>query len=83
MPSGLVIVDYKTDQWRAGADRDARLVRYRHQLAAYGLALGQLLDEPIVGGILVRCRLDGPAEEIAIEQWTDALARLGAVVYSG
>ena len=81
--SGLVIVDYKTDQWRAGVDREERLARYRHQLAAYGLALGQLLDEPIVGGVLVRCRPDGPAEEIAIEQWDAALADLGAVVYSG
>jgi len=82
-PDGLVIVDYKTDQWRAGADRDERVARYRHQLAAYGLALGRLLDEPIVGGILVRCRPDGPAEEIAIERWDDALADLGSVVYSG
>ncbi len=82
-PDGLVIVDYKTDQWRAGADREQRVARYRHQLAAYGLALGQLLDEPIVGGILVRCRPDGPAEEIAIERWDDALADLGSVVYSG
>jgi ATP-dependent helicase/nuclease subunit A len=82
-PRGLVIVDYKTDQWRAGADREQRIVRYRHQLAAYGLALGQLLAEPIVGGILVRCRPDGPAEEIAIEQWDDALAELGSFAYSG
>ena len=36
--TGLVIVDYKTDQWRPGADREARIVRYRHQLAAYGVA---------------------------------------------
>jgi ATP-dependent helicase/nuclease subunit A len=81
--NGLVIVDYKTDQWRAGADREGRLVRYRHQLAAYGLALRRLLDEPIVGGVLVRCRPDGPAEEIAIEQWDAALADLGEAVYSG
>jgi ATP-dependent helicase/nuclease subunit A len=82
-PRGLVIVDYKTDQWRAGADREQRLVRYRHQLAAYGLALGRLLAEPIVGGVLVRCRPDGPAEEIAVERWDDALAELGSFAYSG
>ena len=29
------------------------------------LALGRLLDEPVAGGVLVRCRPDGPAEEIA------------------
>ena len=58
-PDGLVIVDYKTDQWRPGADQAARIARYRHQLAAYGFALGRLLDEPIAGGVLVRCRPDG------------------------
>ena len=40
-----------------GADQQrARVARYRHQLAAYGCALGRLLDEPIAGGVLVRCR---------------------------
>ncbi len=73
-PGGLVIVDYKTDQWRPGTDRDARVARYRHQLAAYGVALGRLLAEPVVGGVLVRCRLDGAAEEIVLEGWRDALA---------
>jgi ATP-dependent helicase/nuclease subunit A len=77
-PAGLVIVDYKTDQWRAGADQAARVGRYRHQLAAYGLALGRLLDEPVAGGVLVRCRPDGPAEEIVIERWTEALAEVAA-----
>jgi ATP-dependent helicase/nuclease subunit A len=73
-PDGLVIVDYKTDQWRPGADREARVARYRHQLAAYGVALGRLLAEPVVGGVLVRCRPDGPAEEITVDGWADALA---------
>ena len=63
-PDGLVIVDYKTDQWKPGTDKTARIARYRHQLAAYGLVLGRLLDEPIVGGVLVRCRPDEPAEQI-------------------
>jgi ATP-dependent helicase/nuclease subunit A len=84
-PAGLVIVDYKTDQWRPGADRDARVARYRHQLAAYGVALGRLLAEPVASGVLVRCRLDGPAEEIVIEGWADALAVVERVPssYSG
>ena len=77
-PAGLVIVDYKTDQWRAGADQAARLARYRRQLAAYGLALGRLLDEPIAGGVLVRCRPDGPAEEIVLDRWPEALADVAA-----
>jgi ATP-dependent helicase/nuclease subunit A len=77
-PDGLVIVDYKTDQWRTGADRAARLGRYRHQLAAYGHALGRLLDEPIAGGVLVRCRTDGPAEQLVLAGWADALAEVAA-----
>ncbi|MET0145745.1 MAG: UvrD-helicase domain-containing protein, partial [Ilumatobacteraceae bacterium] len=70
---GLVIVDYKTDQWRPGADQAARVARYRHQLAAYGVALGRLLDEPVAGGMLVRCRPGGPAEQIDIPDWAAAL----------
>jgi ATP-dependent helicase/nuclease subunit A len=77
-PDGLVIVDYKTDQWRPGADQAARLARYRHQLAAYGFALGRLLDEPIVGGVLVRCRPDGPADQLTIEDWQAAIAEVAA-----
>jgi ATP-dependent helicase/nuclease subunit A len=77
-PAGLVIVDYKTDQWRAGVDRQSRIARYRHQLAAYGFALGRLLDEPIAGGVLVRCRVDGPAEQIELADWPAAIAAVAA-----
>ena len=76
---GLVIVDYKTDQWRPGADQDGRIARYRRQLAAYGFALGRLLDEPIAGGVLVRCRPDGPADEIPLADWPQALADVAAL----
>ena len=42
-PAGLVIVDYKTDQWSGPADRrPERIDRYRLQLAAYGAALERL-----------------------------------------
>jgi ATP-dependent helicase/nuclease subunit A len=78
-PAGLVIVDYKTDQWRPGADQDARIARYRRQLAAYGFALGRLLDERIAGGVLVRCRTDGPADEIPLPDWPAALADVAAL----
>jgi ATP-dependent helicase/nuclease subunit A len=76
---GLVIVDYKTDQWTSGADASARIARYRHQLAAYGLVLGTLLDEPITGGVLVRCVAGQPAEQITIERWDDALQEVAAL----
>ena len=66
---GLVIVDYKTDQWSGPVQTAERVGRYRLQLAAYGAALGAALGEPIVGGILVRCVADGSAEQIAITDW--------------
>ncbi|MGI9051728.1 MAG: UvrD-helicase domain-containing protein [Ilumatobacteraceae bacterium] len=70
---GLLIVDYKTDQWRGVADRGARADRYRTQLAAYGVALGRLLAEPVTGGIVVWCRSDGPADQHPIDEWPGAL----------
>ncbi len=75
-PGGLVIVDYKTDQWQPGADQEARVARYRHQLAAYGFALGRLLDEPIAGGVLVRCRVDAPADQIDLPDWPAAITQV-------
>ena len=73
---GLVIVDYKTDQWPAQIERATRLAQYRRQLAAYGIALRRLLDEPISEAIVVRCRLDSPAEELAVERWDEAIGEL-------
>jgi len=66
---GLVVVDYKTDQIAEGPERAQRLLRYGTQLAAYGLALEQLLGEPINGGVLVMCRPNGPAEQVEIDDW--------------
>ena len=77
---GYVIVDYKTDAWRAGAHRADRIARYRRQLAAYGLALERVLGEPVVGGVLVHCRTAGPAEEIPLDDWQSALAELRAAL---
>ena len=63
---GLVIVDYKTDDWSDRALRHERIDRYRGQLAAYAVALEHVLAEPIVSGMLVRC-IDGePAEQITL-----------------
>jgi ATP-dependent helicase/nuclease subunit A len=75
---GLMIVDYKTDQVPEGDERNARLARYGTQLAAYGLALEQLLGEPVAGGVLVMCRTNDAALEVPIEDWaerTEALRR--------
>ena len=72
-PDGLVIVDYKTDQWSGPAQTAERVGRYRLQLAAYGAALETTLGEPVVGGILVRCVPDGSAEQIQVVDWPGAL----------
>jgi ATP-dependent helicase/nuclease subunit A len=72
-PDGLVIVDYKTDQWSGPVQSTERVGRYRLQLAAYAAALATTLDEPIVGGILVRCSTDSHADEIAIQDWEAAI----------
>ncbi len=77
---GLVIVDYKTDQWTDTVTRDERIARYRRQLAAYGVAIEHVLAEPVVGGVLVRCRVGGAAEEIAIDDWRGAVEALAGAV---
>lgn len=71
-----MIVDYKTDAWRQGADRAERIARYRRQLAAYALALEHVTGEPIVSGVLVHCRTEGDAEQIALDGWSDAISEL-------
>jgi ATP-dependent helicase/nuclease subunit A len=75
-PDGGVIVDYKTDQWPDDTERNDRIDRYRRQLAAYGVALELILGEPVAGGMLVRCRPDGPAEEIVLGGWAEAVAEV-------
>jgi len=80
---GLLIVDYKTDAWRAGSHRTERIIRYRRQLAAYALALERVVDEPVTGGVLVHCRTDGPADEIHLDGWSAALHELRNALADG
>ncbi len=79
-PAGLVIVDYKTDQWSGPAQTAERVGRYRMQLAAYGAALEVVLGEPITAGVLVRCRAGEPAEQVDVPDWDDALAEVVRLV---
>jgi ATP-dependent helicase/nuclease subunit A len=79
---GLMIVDYKTDQWSGGTQVAERIGRYRVQLAAYGAALETTLGEPIVGGTLVRCIPDQSAEQIEIVDWQGALAEVRQIIQS-
>jgi ATP-dependent helicase/nuclease subunit A len=75
---GLVIVDYKTDQWSGPLQSTERIGRYRLQLAAYGAALSTAIGEPIVGGILVRCSPRGDADQIPIDDWASAIDQVRA-----
>jgi ATP-dependent exoDNAse (exonuclease V) beta subunit len=49
---GLVVVDWKTDAVRSPTDIDAAVARYRHQAAAYAVAVERILDRPVT-----RCEL--------------------------
>jgi ATP-dependent helicase/nuclease subunit A len=79
-PGGWLIVDYKTDNWKPGTDRAERIARYRNQLAAYALALDPILTEPVVGGVLVHCQASGPAEQIELDRWPQAVDELRAAL---
>jgi ATP-dependent helicase/nuclease subunit A len=73
----LVVVDWKTDRARTPAEVDAALDRYRHQGAAYALAVGQSVGRPVAKVVFVFCRTD----ESAIERTIDA-ADLDAAIRS-
>jgi ATP-dependent helicase/nuclease subunit A len=79
-PDGLVIVDYKTDQWSGPVQTAERVGRYRMQLAAYGAALEVTLDEPVIAGVLVRCISGEDPEQIDIEDWAQAIADVHRLV---
>jgi ATP-dependent helicase/nuclease subunit A len=82
--AGGIIVDYKTDQWPdhidGGAERAERIAKYRRQLAVYGVVVEQILGRPVEGALLVRCRTSGPAEEIQIDRWSEALAEARTLI---
>ncbi len=55
---GLVVVDYKTDAWRADAELDSKVDRYRPQLQAYVEAL-RVAVGPVVGATLLFLSTNG------------------------
>jgi len=84
-PEGGLIVDYKTDQWfehtsDGRAERDRRVAKYRTQLAAYAVALERITGVAPAGGVLVRCRPDGPADEIHVTGWAEAIGAARAAI---
>jgi ATP-dependent helicase/nuclease subunit A len=78
--SGLVIVDYKTDRWSGPVQSAERIGRYRIQLASYAAALESMLGEPIGAGVLVRCRPGESADQIEIDDWTEAIAEVQQLI---
>jgi ATP-dependent helicase/nuclease subunit A len=59
---GLVVVDHKTDSWRTEADLDAKVDRYRVQLAAYAHAVGEVVVEPVTRAVLLFLGPSGAVE---------------------
>ena len=59
---GLVVVDYKTDAWRDAAELDAKVARYRLQLAAYARAVAAAVGEPVARAVLVFLAPEGAVE---------------------
>ncbi len=82
-PDGGIIVDYKTDQWPDDDERADRIAKYRRQLAAYGVVLERILGKPVERALLVRCRPDGPAEEIEITDWSAAVDEARTLAAAG
>src|SRR5207249_6244364 len=65
-PSGLTVVDYKTDTVRDEREADEMAVHYRGQVAAYAVALEEALERPVERGVLVFALPGGAVErEIA------------------
>ncbi|MDG2906725.1 MAG: UvrD-helicase domain-containing protein [Acidimicrobiales bacterium] len=68
---GLTVLDYKTDAFTDESDLDAKVARYRHQGAAYALALGRAAGLPVHR--MVFCFVGGPDGTPAVERRIDDL----------
>jgi ATP-dependent exoDNAse (exonuclease V) beta subunit len=79
---GFTVLDYKTDAFTDDADLDAKVARYRHQGAAYALALGRATGRPVHR--MVFCFVGGPdgtpAVERRIEDLDAAIAEVEALL---
>ncbi|MGH9012710.1 MAG: UvrD-helicase domain-containing protein [Acidimicrobiia bacterium] len=82
-PSGLVVVDYKTDRAPGEADLDASMAKYRVQGAAYALALERVLGRPVARCVFVFARRGEPAVERDVADLPAAVAEVGARVRAG
>ena len=62
-PEGLVVVDYKTDDVHDDEALQAKVDRYKLQVAAYSLAVEQAVGEAVARCVLVFARAGQPAKE--------------------
>ena len=63
---GLVVVDYKTDDIHDDEAFQAKIDRYKLQVAAYSLALERTVGEKVARSVLVFSQAGQAAEEVAI-----------------
>ncbi len=68
---GFTVLDYKTDAFSTESELDAKVARYRHQGAAYALALGRATGLTVHH--MVFCFVGGPNGTPAVERRIDDL----------
>ncbi len=66
-PSGLVVVDWKTDGVRGEAEISEKLATYTLQGAAYAVALEQVTGARVIDCRFVFCRADGAVERQVVD----------------
>jgi len=71
---GLVLVDYKTDALARPEDVPAAAERYRLQVGAYALALGEVLGRPVSRCVLVFLAPPSGAVELEVGRLDEAVA---------
>jgi ATP-dependent exoDNAse (exonuclease V) beta subunit len=83
---GLVIVDYKTDSYADETDLDAKLARYRLQMAAYAVAVEAATGQRVVGASLLFLAgaraVAVPVEDLPAAM-AEAVAALPTISYGG
>ena len=80
-PTGLVVVDYKTDRVSSVGELDAALARYSVQGAAYALALEAALGEPVTRCVFVFAR-QPEAVERDVNDLADVIAAVRQQVHA-
>ena len=81
-PDGLVVVDHKTSATSDGAELDARVEGYRHQGAAYALAVGRATGETVARVTFVFLTPDGAVER-HLDRLDESMARIRELVAAG